>query len=176
MKLAIKKKQWDNRNRRRNCSVQTACNMRQAMRYQMFPAPSGDLLSASHASLCCWRVPDSWCWCRICSISSWSSRTRWSLPAPSQKHTFSPAVPWQKYGGSRSIVVSLAVFTVYPFALLLQNRSAFLHLWMGKSASSTSLGPSTELHGLTPQKSVIYSRFLVSFILPCPTRRPRDYK
>jgi len=85
---------------------------------------------------------------------------------------------WQNYGGSRAIVVSLAVFTVTPFAfllLLLQGRSAFLQLWMGKSAtSSTSLGPSTELHGLTPPEARNLYRFLQSFILPCPTRRPRD--
>lgn len=181
MELAIKKRNNEtNRNKRRNCSDQRPCNARQAMRYQMFAAPSGDLLSALHVSLCWWRVPDSWCWCWICSISPWPSRTRWPLPAPSQKHTYSPAIQrYRSMEGAGRLLWALLFLQSTPllFFFFFRLEALFYNCEWGKSvASSTSFGPSTELHGQTPQKPVIYSRILKSFILLCLTGRPRNYR
>ena len=151
------------------------------MGYQMIAAPSGDLLSASHASLCWWRVPYSWCWCWIYSISPRSSRTRWSLPAPSQTYTHTAQqsrLTGIRRDQARLLRASLfsqstpLLFFFFFFSVeaLFYNCewevSRLFHIvWPYYRAARTD----------TPKARNLFQISYI-FILPCPIRRPRDYR
>jgi hypothetical protein len=86
---------------------------------------------------------------------------------PSLLHGRNTHTAWQEYGVEQVDCCEPCCFHSLPLGSSSSVQKRFSTTVNGKSAgSSKSLGPTTELHGLTPQKPVIYSRFHISLFFP----------